>query len=127
MTLSLTCKLMLGSLITMMMTAHAAEHVSTTISLSIHPITHSYRSSAEVWAASSDAEWYELKQDNLIYITLNNGRLVVMELNDTFAPQHADQIRRLAKAGIGMVCLYIGCRIIMLCNLARLIMRPIHS
>ncbi len=98
MTLSLTCKLMLGSLITMMMTAHAAEHVSTTISHSIHSIANSYRSSAEVLAASSDAEWYELKQDNLIYITLNNGRLVVMELNDRFAPQHANQIRRLAKA-----------------------------
>ncbi len=56
-----------------------------------------YRSVGEILQQSPKDTWYMLNQDNLIYITLNNGALVVMELNDTFAPKHAEQIRLLAK------------------------------
>lgn len=97
MTLSLP-RLILSSLITVVMAAHADAPVRTTISQSIHPVAQAYKSTAEILAASSDAEWYELKQEDLVYITLGNGRLVVMEVNDDFAPEHAQQIRRLAKA-----------------------------
>lgn len=66
-----------------------ADGVTTTI-------TPTYRSVSEILAASPKSDWYRLEQRNLIYITLANDAKVVMELNDTFAPEHAKQIRLLA-------------------------------
>lgn len=99
MNIPVTRRFLLGSALMLAASIHAsAQNLSTTVTQSIHPTSKAYQSTAEVLAASSHDEWYELDQHNLLYITLDNDRVIVMELNDTFAPEHAEQIRRLAKA-----------------------------
>lgn len=41
--------------------------------------------------------WQTIDQAKLVYVTLSNGKQVIFELADEFAPAHADRIRLLAK------------------------------
>ncbi len=59
--------------------------------------TTAYRSTADILKDAPANAWYRLSQDNLVYMTLNNGKVVVFELADEFAPEHAKQIRHFAK------------------------------
>lgn len=54
------------------------------------------RSTAEVIASAQEADWRTVEQDNLLYMTLPQGR-VVFELAGDFAPEHVKQIKFLAQ------------------------------
>lgn len=41
--------------------------------------------------------WKDIPQENLIYMTLENGNTIIMELADSIAPEHTKQIRLLAR------------------------------
>ena len=64
--------------------------------------------SAEVLAASAPADWREPDPENTLYLELAAGR-VVMELAPQFAPQHAANIKALAREGYfdGLVILRV--------------------
>lgn len=51
---------------------------------------------SEVLKAAPKTDWRALEQENLLYLELANGR-VVMELAPQFAPQHVANIRTLAR------------------------------
>ena len=53
---------------------------------------------AAVLAASRPEEWRRLDPERTIYMDLESGR-VVFELSPTFAPQHVENIRALARSG----------------------------
>lgn len=53
---------------------------------------------ADVLARSTAADWRTPEQDNLLYLELAGGR-VVIELAPQFAPQHVANIRTLARQG----------------------------
>jgi peptidylprolyl isomerase len=57
-----------------------------------------YRSVQEILAASPDADWHVPAADNLLYMDLDAGR-VIIELAPEFAPEHAGNIRTLAREG----------------------------
>ncbi len=57
-----------------------------------------YRSVQEILAASPDSDWHAPAADNLLYMDLDSGR-VIIELAPEFAPEHADNIRTLAREG----------------------------
>ena len=54
------------------------------------------RTMSEVLAATTPADWRTLDPENTLYLQLPQGR-VVIELAAAFAPQHADNLRRLAR------------------------------
>lgn len=54
------------------------------------------KSAADVLKEAPADAWRSIDQRNLVYITLKNGNLVVIELAEDFAPRHAEQIRLLA-------------------------------
>ncbi len=54
------------------------------------------RTMSEVLAATTPADWRTLDPENTLYLQLPQGR-VVIELAPAFAPQHADNLRRLAR------------------------------
>ena len=54
------------------------------------------RTMSEVLAATTPADWRPLDPENTLYLQLPQGR-VVIELAPAFAPQHADNLRRLAR------------------------------
>lgn len=56
------------------------------------------RTMAEVLAASTAADWRVPDPENTLYVELDGGR-VVIELAPRFAPEHAANLRRLARAG----------------------------
>ena len=56
------------------------------------------RTMAEVLAASTAADWRVPDPENTLYLELDSGR-VVIELAPRFAPEHATNLRRLARAG----------------------------
>ena len=56
------------------------------------------RTMAEVLAAAGPADWRPLDPENTLYLELEDGR-VVIELAPRFAPQHAANIRQLARQG----------------------------
>mgnify|MGYP001043531445 CR=1 FL=1 len=56
------------------------------------------RSMADVLAAAVPADWRPLDPENTLYVELEAGR-VVIELASRFAPQHAANIRQLARQG----------------------------
>ncbi len=56
------------------------------------------RTMAEVLAAAVPADWRPLDPENTLYVELDAGR-VVIELAPRFAPQHAANIRQLARQG----------------------------
>jgi peptidylprolyl isomerase len=56
------------------------------------------RTMAEVLAASTPADWRPLDPAHTMYLELDSGR-VVIELAPAFAPEHAANILRLARAG----------------------------
>ena len=56
------------------------------------------RTMAEVLAAAGPADWRPLDPENTLYLELEDGR-VVIELAPRFAPQHAANIRQLARHG----------------------------
>lgn len=58
-----------------------------------------YRSTTQIMDESPKSDWYELNQDNLLYMTLANDKQVIIELNPTFAPEHAKQIKLLTTEG----------------------------
>jgi peptidylprolyl isomerase len=53
---------------------------------------------AEILAASPAADWRPIAQDRLLYMDLPGGRALI-ELAPEFAPNHVDNIRKLAAAG----------------------------
>lgn len=55
-----------------------------------------YRSAAEIIATSPDSDWRTPDPDNLLYMELATGR-VIIELAPQFAPEHAANIRALAR------------------------------
>jgi peptidylprolyl isomerase len=55
-----------------------------------------YRSSADIIAAAPDSHWRTPEAENLIYMLLGGG-VVVIELAADFAPAHAANIRALAR------------------------------
>ena len=57
-----------------------------------------YRSAQEILAASPDSDWHVPAADNLLYMDLDGGR-VIIELAPEFAPEHAGNIRTLAREG----------------------------
>jgi peptidylprolyl isomerase len=57
-----------------------------------------YRSAQEILAASPDSDWHAPAADNLLYMDLDGGR-VIIELAPGFAPEHAGNIRTLAREG----------------------------
>ncbi|WP_433852016.1 peptidylprolyl isomerase [Stenotrophomonas nitritireducens] len=57
-----------------------------------------YRSVQEILAASPDSDWHAPAADNLLYMDLDAGR-VIIELAPEFAPEHAGNIRTLAREG----------------------------
>ncbi|WP_252181330.1 peptidylprolyl isomerase [Azospirillum sp. B4] len=54
--------------------------------------------SAEVLAASTPTDWRSPDPENLLYMDLAQGR-VIIELAPAFAPAHADNIRKLVREG----------------------------
>jgi peptidylprolyl isomerase len=56
------------------------------------------RTMADVLAAAGPADWRPLDPENTLYLELESGR-VVIELAPRFAPQHAGNIRQLARQG----------------------------
>lgn len=56
------------------------------------------RTAGEVLAASAPGEWRTPDPENTVYFELDSGR-VVIELAPAFAPEHADNIRTLVRAG----------------------------
>ena len=60
--------------------------------------TPSPRTMAEVLAASQSSDWRAPDPENTLYLDLDAGR-VVIELAPRFAPEHAANIRRLARQG----------------------------
>jgi len=54
------------------------------------------RTTSEVLAATTPADWRPLDAENTLYLQLPQGR-VVIELAPAFAPRHADNLRRLAR------------------------------
>lgn len=54
------------------------------------------RTMSEVLAATTPADWRTLDPENTLYLQLPQGR-VVIELAPAFAPQHADNLRTLAR------------------------------
>lgn len=56
------------------------------------------RTMGEVLAASTAADWRVPDPDNTLYVELDSGR-VVIELAPRFAPEHAANLRRLARQG----------------------------
>lgn len=54
------------------------------------------RTMSEVLAATTPADWRPLDPETTLYLQLPQGR-VVIELAPDFAPQHADNLRRLAR------------------------------
>lgn len=66
--------------------AHAAE-----------PAARS-RSAAEIIAAAPERDWRTPDPENLLYVELPSGR-VIMELAPQFAPEHVANIRALARGG----------------------------
>ncbi|MBN8769595.1 MAG: peptidylprolyl isomerase [Stenotrophomonas nitritireducens] len=57
-----------------------------------------YRSVQEILAASPDSDWHAPAAENLLYMDLDAGR-VIIELAPEFAPEHAGNIRTLAREG----------------------------
>jgi peptidylprolyl isomerase len=51
---------------------------------------------SEILAASTPADWRVLDPENTLYLLLPQGR-VVIELAPAFAPQHADNLRKLVR------------------------------
>jgi peptidylprolyl isomerase len=56
------------------------------------------RTMADVLAAAGPADWRPLDPEDTLYLELEGGR-VVIELAPRFAPQHAGNIRQLARQG----------------------------
>lgn len=59
--------------------------------------TPGYRSSADIIAASPDSDWRTPAPENLLYMLLGSG-VVVIELAPDFAPGHVANIRALARS-----------------------------
>lgn len=57
------------------------------------------RSMQEIIDASRPADWRALDPANTLYLDLDNGHRVVIELAPYFSPQHVANVRTLAKAG----------------------------
>ena len=58
--------------------------------------TETPMSTSEVMEAATDADWRDLDQDNVIYMELESG-LVIIELAPQFAPEHVANIKTLVK------------------------------
>ena len=57
-----------------------------------------YRSAQEILDASPASDWHSPAPENLLYMDLDGGR-VIIELAPQFAPEHAGNIRTLAREG----------------------------
>lgn len=61
------------------------------------PAAASGRTTADVLAASKPSDWRPLDPNNTLYMDLPSGR-VVIEIQPEFAPEHATNLRALARA-----------------------------
>ena len=59
---------------------------------------HEWRSMPEVLAATVDADWRDIEPQNLLYMELDRGT-VIMVLAPQFAPEHITNLRKLIAAG----------------------------
>jgi len=62
---------------------------------SAEPVSEKPRSSAEIIAASTPADWRRIDDDQLMVLELSRGR-VLIELAPTYAPQHVANVKALA-------------------------------
>jgi peptidylprolyl isomerase len=74
----------------------AAVTLTSTLAFAAAPKA-GYRSAADIIAAAPDSAWRTPASENLLYMLLNGGAVVVIELAPEFAPAHADNIRTLAR------------------------------
>lgn len=58
-----------------------------------------YRSSKEIIDSAPASAWRTPAPENLLYMEFGEGRLAIIELAPQFAPQHVENIRRLARGG----------------------------
>ena len=58
---------------------------------------NSVMSTAEAMAALTDNDWRDLDQDNTLYMTLESGGQLVIELAPQFAPNHVSNIKTLVQ------------------------------
>lgn len=54
-------------------------------------------STKDILANAPASHWKDIPQENLLYMTLENGKTIIMELATDFAPKHSQQIRTLAR------------------------------
>lgn len=70
----------------------------TLLAVTLHPAQAAPRTSAEILAASSAADWRRPDPDNLLRMQLHAGRPpILIELAPAFAPKHVANIRALAR------------------------------
>lgn len=67
-------------------------------SAALNAATPEWRSMPDVLAAASASDWRDIEPQNLLYMELDAGT-VVMELAPQFAPLHVANLRKLIKAG----------------------------
>jgi peptidylprolyl isomerase len=76
--------------------------MSAIVALMAHPLLRAAdtpaRTMGDVLAATTPADWRSLDAENTLYLQLSQGR-VVIELAPHFAPQHADNLRKLVRGG----------------------------
>ncbi len=56
------------------------------------------RSMDEIISAAPDADWRDIAPENLLFVRLENGGVVVIELAPSFAPNHVANVQALARA-----------------------------
>lgn len=78
--------------------ALTAAHLAWQPAAAASPPADAYRSMDELLAQSGDADWRTPDPDNLLYLELDAGR-VIIELAPAFAPAHVDNLRTLAREG----------------------------
>jgi peptidylprolyl isomerase len=55
---------------------------------------------ADVLAAAPESAWRDLAPENTLYMELEGGRRVIIELAPRFAPRHVENIRAMVRAGL---------------------------
>ncbi|MBB6254813.1 peptidylprolyl isomerase [Nitrospirillum iridis] len=87
-------RLAAAALLCLSITAHAADGPKPATSAAAKPAP----TSADVLAAASATDWRQPDPENLLYMDLAQGR-VIIELAPAFAPAHVDNIRKLVREG----------------------------
>ncbi|MBT8085790.1 MAG: peptidylprolyl isomerase [Woeseia sp.] len=61
-------------------------------------VQQTWRSMGEVLGASADTDWRDIEPQNLLYMELDSG-MIIIELAPQFAPRHVENLRKLVNAG----------------------------